>query len=91
MNIEQARLAEPTYRALSKYLTVTALGLLLPFVLVALLPVCLMLLPVAVIAIPIIAPVMLGGRAAGRCERRATGLRASAAVHLGRTAARGAA
>jgi sugar phosphate permease len=44
--------------------------LLLPFVLVALVPMLIMFVPVAVIGIPVIAPVMLSGVIAARWEGR---------------------
>jgi sugar phosphate permease len=44
--------------------------LLLPFVLLALVPMLIMFVPVAVIGIPVIAPVMLSGVIAARWEDR---------------------
>jgi len=56
---------------------VTASVLLLPFVLVALVPMLIMFVPVAVIGIPVIAPVMLSGVIAARWEGRQRVLRAA--------------
>jgi hypothetical protein len=42
--------------------------LLLPFVLVALIPMLIMFVPIAVVGIPVIVPVMLSGKLAARWE-----------------------
>lgn len=49
---------------------ITAGVLLVPFVLVALVPMLIMFVPVAVVGIPVIAPVMLSGVFAARLEGR---------------------
>jgi hypothetical protein len=60
--------------------------LLLPFVLVALLPMLIMFVPIAVIAIPLIAPVMLSGIFAARWEHtRRVSSSAAAAAAIKRT------
>jgi hypothetical protein len=54
---------------------VVAAGILLmPFVLLALVPMLIMFVPVAVVGIPLIAPVMLSGVVAARWEGRARAL-----------------
>jgi hypothetical protein len=58
---------------------VLAAVLLTPFVLVALLPMLIMFVPIAVVAIPAIAPVMLSGKLAARWEGRQRAARTDAA------------
>lgn len=63
---------------------VFAAVLLTPCVLVALLPMLIMFVPIAVIAIPLIAPVMLSGKLAARWEAKQPSVRPIAVTAIKR-------
>lgn len=67
--------------------TVVACLLLLPFLLLALLPMLVMFVPIAVVAIPVIAPMMLSGKLAAHWEGRTRLPQGAAGARLKRTPA----
>lgn len=74
----------PRWSAARIVATVCAVILLLPFLLLAMLPMLIMFVPIAVIAIPVIAPVMLSGKLAAQWEKRARAPQPAAAARLKR-------
>jgi hypothetical protein len=70
MSGELHHLSNPRWSAGRVVATVSACVLLMPFLIVALLPMLIMFVTIAVVAIPVIAPVMLSGKLAAHWERR---------------------
>jgi hypothetical protein len=62
------RLINPRWRSFRLSIAVLTGVFLLPFLLLALLPMLIMFVPIAVVAIPLIAPVMLSGKLAAHWE-----------------------
>jgi hypothetical protein len=58
--------------------------LLLPVLILAMLPMLIMFVPIAVIAIPVIAPMMLSGKLAAHWEREQRRAHSEAATHIKR-------
>ena len=68
MSGQLIRLPNPRWGSLRLIAAALAAVLLLPFLLLALLPMLIMFVPIAVVAIPVIAPVMLSGKLAAHWE-----------------------
>lgn len=87
MNGKIIRLPNSRWASLKLMAAALTALLLLPFLLLALLPMLFMLVPIAVIAIPVIAPVMLSGKLAARWELEQRSARSSAATPIKRAPA----
>jgi hypothetical protein len=66
--VEQREMSEVRWSIVRCVATALAALLLLPFLLLAVVPMALMLVPVAVVGIPLMAPVMLSGFVTARYE-----------------------
>lgn len=87
MSGELHHLSTPRWSAARIVATVSACVLLMPFLILALLPMLIMFVPIAVVGIPVIAPVMLSGKLAAHWERRQRTSPATATARLKRAPA----
>ena len=78
------RLPNARWGSLKLLAAVMAALLLLPVLLLAVLPMLIMFVPVAVIAIPVIAPMMLSGKLTAHWEQQQRKARADAAIQIKR-------
>ena len=84
MSGQLIRIPSRRWGSLKLVAAVVAAVLLLPVLLLTMLPMLIMFVPIAVIAIPVIAPMMLSGKLAAHWERGQRQERAEAATHIKR-------
>jgi hypothetical protein len=82
MSGELHHLPNPRWAFAKLLVAVLAGVLLLPVLLLAVIPMLIMFVPIAVVGIPVIAPVMLSGKLAARWEVQARTARAASATRL---------